>query len=47
MQRRANIAKARTELGYQPTTIRQAIEEQYAFFVSQGQIRRGPGPAPA
>jgi nucleoside-diphosphate-sugar epimerase len=44
MQRRANIAKARTELGYQPTTIRQAIEEQYAFFVSQGRIRR-PGPA--
>jgi nucleoside-diphosphate-sugar epimerase len=44
MQRRANIAKARTELGYQPTTIRQAIEEQYAFFISQGRIRR-PGPA--
>ena len=46
MQRRANIAKARTELGYQPTTIRRAIEEQYAFFVSQGQIRRNR-PAPA
>ena len=36
MQRRANIAKARTELGYQPTSIRQAIEEQYAFFVRPG-----------
>ncbi len=46
MQRRANIAKARTELGYQPTTIRQAIEEQYAFFVSQGRILRDR-PAPA
>ena len=40
MQRRANIAKARTELGYQPTSIRRAIEEQYAFFVGQGWIRR-------
>src|SRR5262249_51175117 len=43
MQRRANIGKARAELGYQPTTIRQAIEEQYRFFVAQGWIRR-PGP---
>src|SRR5262249_5288017 len=41
MQRRANIGKARAELGYQPTSIRQAIEEQYAFFVAQGWIR-GP-----
>jgi nucleoside-diphosphate-sugar epimerase len=40
MQRRANIAKARTELGYQPTSIRQAIEEQYAFFAAQGWIRQ-------
>jgi nucleoside-diphosphate-sugar epimerase len=39
MGRRANIAKARTELGYQPTSIRQAIEEQYAFFIRQGWIR--------
>jgi nucleoside-diphosphate-sugar epimerase len=45
MQRRANIAKARTELGYQPTSVRQAIEEQYAFFVSQGWIRRPRGGA--
>jgi nucleoside-diphosphate-sugar epimerase len=47
MQRRANIAKARTELGYQPTSIRQAIEEQYAFFVGQGWIRRPRRPGSA
>jgi nucleoside-diphosphate-sugar epimerase len=49
MQRRADIAKARSELGYQPTSIRRAIEEQYAFFVDLGWIRRpySPGPAAA
>jgi nucleoside-diphosphate-sugar epimerase len=40
MGRRADIAKARTELGYQPTSIRDAIAEQYAFFVRQGWVRR-------
>lgn len=40
MGRRADITKARTELGFQPTSIRDAIAEQYAFFVSQGWIRR-------
>jgi nucleoside-diphosphate-sugar epimerase len=38
MGRRADIGKARTELGYQPTSLRDAIAEQYAFFVGQGWI---------
>ena len=46
MRRRADITKARMQLGYQPTSIRQAIEEQYAFFVGQGWIRP-PAAAPA
>jgi nucleoside-diphosphate-sugar epimerase len=47
MQRRANIGKARSELGYQPTSIRRAIEEQYAFFVAQGLIQRPQRPGAA
>jgi nucleoside-diphosphate-sugar epimerase len=42
MQRRADITKARTELGYQPTSVRRAIEEQYAFFLGQGWIQPRP-----
>jgi nucleoside-diphosphate-sugar epimerase len=38
MGRRADTTKARTELGYQPTPIREAIREQYEFFVRQGWI---------
>jgi nucleoside-diphosphate-sugar epimerase len=40
MQRRADITKARAELGYQPTAIRDALAEQYAFFQRLGWIRR-------
>jgi 3beta-hydroxysteroid-4beta-carboxylate 3-dehydrogenase (decarboxylating) len=36
--RRADITKARTELGYRPTSVEGAIREQYAFFVQQGWI---------
>lgn len=36
MGRRADITKAKSELGFRPTSIRQAIEEQYGFFVRQG-----------
>jgi nucleoside-diphosphate-sugar epimerase len=39
MARRADCSKARRELGYQPTSIRDAIAEQYAFFVREGFIR--------
>lgn len=39
MQRRADITKARAELGYQPTSIRDALREQYEFFAGLGWIR--------
>ena len=38
-QRRADVTKARTELGFQPTSLRDAIAEQYAFFVGQGWVQ--------
>ena len=40
--RRANIAKARDELGYEPTEIREALREAYEFHCSRGTIRRNP-----
>ena len=38
-QRRADCAKARTELGYQPTSIHEAVREQYEFFCRQGWVK--------
>jgi len=40
MHRQADCSKARTELGYQPTSIVQAIEEAYEWFLECGVIRR-------
>jgi nucleoside-diphosphate-sugar epimerase len=36
--RRADTSKAKSELGFVPTSIEDAIREQYQWFVSEGQI---------
>lgn len=50
-QRRADTTKARTELGFQPTSIKQAIREAYECFQRRGLIQTAsktqPGPTPA
>lgn len=40
--RRVDISKSRRELGYQPTTMREAIAEAYEFFCREGMITRNP-----
>ena len=44
--RHANTSKARTELGYEPTTIRAAVAEAYAFHHGRGAIRNPKAKAP-
>ncbi len=39
-QRRADLTKAREELGYRPGNIRDAIRRAYEFFVDEGMIER-------
>jgi nucleoside-diphosphate-sugar epimerase len=41
MRRHADITKARTELGYQPTDVATAVREAFEFFAHQGKIPRG------
>jgi nucleoside-diphosphate-sugar epimerase len=38
MQRHADITKAKTDLGYRPTSIRDAIQEAYADFARRGLV---------
>jgi nucleoside-diphosphate-sugar epimerase len=43
LRRRADLTKAKTELGYQPTSIRTAFEEAYDFHARRGAIH-APNP---
>lgn len=40
LRRHVDLSKARRELGYQPTSIRRACEDAYAFFQRHGAITR-------
>jgi nucleoside-diphosphate-sugar epimerase len=46
MHRRADCAKAKRELGFQPTSVKDALRAAYEWFVAAGQIR-GVTPRPA
>jgi nucleoside-diphosphate-sugar epimerase len=41
MRRHADLTKARTELGYQPTDVGTAVREAFEFFAREGKIPRG------
>jgi nucleoside-diphosphate-sugar epimerase len=43
MQRKADCTKAREELGYRPTPIRDAVRDAHAHFVERGLIRERRG----
>jgi nucleoside-diphosphate-sugar epimerase len=45
--RHADITKARTELGYEPTPVAAAVREAYAFYRDRGMIRTAARPSSA
>ena len=47
MYRKANTKKAQEELGFRPTSIEDAIRDQYWFFVDLGWIKNPKGERPA
>jgi hypothetical protein len=42
MRRRADVSKARHELGYVPTPLERAIEDAYAWFLERGEVTASP-----
>ena len=44
-QRHADVSKAKSELGYEPTGIRKALHEAYADFARRGLVPARPGTA--
>ena len=47
MHRRADCSKAKRQLGYEPTSVKDAVRDAYQWFVATGQIRDASAPAPA
>jgi 3beta-hydroxysteroid-4beta-carboxylate 3-dehydrogenase (decarboxylating) len=47
LQRRADKTKAMTELGYAPTSVEDALREQYAWFYARGEIKNPIARKPA
>ena len=41
-QRKADLSKARDELGYSPTSVRRAVHDAYADFARRGLVPAGP-----
>ena len=46
-RRHANLTKAKTELGYQPTSIRAAVHEAYAFHYQRNAIKNPMAKSPS